>query len=72
LSIISKKNQITLPVDALRDAGLAPGDDVRVIVVAPGRMELVKVGELVAEFAGALDKRAFPTGYLKELRGEWP
>ena len=30
----------------MRDAGLEPGDDVRVRVMAPGRLELVRVDEL--------------------------
>ena len=33
MSVISRKNQVTLPVDALREAGLRPGDDVRVQAV---------------------------------------
>jgi hypothetical protein len=58
-------------VDALRGAGLAPGDDVRVKAVAPGRLELVRVEELVAEFAGIFDATVYPAGYLDDLRREW-
>lgn len=72
MAIISRKNQVTLPVDALRDAGLRPGDDVRVQVVAPGRLEIVRAHELVAEFAGVFDNTVYPDGYLDELRSEWP
>jgi bifunctional DNA-binding transcriptional regulator/antitoxin component of YhaV-PrlF toxin-antitoxin module len=72
VSFISRKNQITLPVEALRAAGLQPGDDVRVKAAGPGRLELVRADELVAEFAGAFDATVYPNGYLDELRREWP
>jgi bifunctional DNA-binding transcriptional regulator/antitoxin component of YhaV-PrlF toxin-antitoxin module len=72
MSAISRKNQVTLPVDALRAAGLAPGDDVQVRAIAPGRLELVRDDELITEFAGAFDATVYPEGYLEELRREWP
>jgi bifunctional DNA-binding transcriptional regulator/antitoxin component of YhaV-PrlF toxin-antitoxin module len=72
MSVISRKNQVTLPVDALRAAGLEPGDDVRVQVVGPGRLELVRADHLVQEFAGVFDATVYPEGYLDELRREWP
>ena len=71
MSVISKKHQITVPVGVLREAGLGPGDDVRVTSVGPGRIELVRVDDLVGELAGALDRRVYPEGYLGELRREW-
>jgi bifunctional DNA-binding transcriptional regulator/antitoxin component of YhaV-PrlF toxin-antitoxin module len=71
MSLISRKNQITLPVGVLREAGLRPGDEVRVQAVGPGRVELVRAEELVEEFAGVFDERAYPVGYLDELRREW-
>ena len=72
MSVISRKNQITLPVDALRAAGLEPGDDVRVEVIGPGRLELVLADDLVQEFAGVFDASVYPEGYLDKLRREWP
>ena len=72
MSIISRKNQLTLPVEALRAAGLAAGDDVRVQVVGPGRLELVRAEELVDKYAGIFDATVYPESYLDDLRREWP
>lgn len=72
MSVISRKNQITLPVEALRAAGLEPGDDVRVRAVGPGRLELLRAEDLVEEFAGVFDATVYPEGYLDDLRSEWP
>lgn len=71
MSVISRKNQVTLPVEALRAAGLEPGDDVRVQAIAPGRLELVRADDLVAEFAGIFGAKVYPKEYLNELRREW-
>ncbi|HZT84315.1 MAG TPA: AbrB/MazE/SpoVT family DNA-binding domain-containing protein [Gaiellaceae bacterium] len=72
MSVISRKNQVTVPVDVLRAAGLEPGDDVRVKAVGPGRLELVRADDLVARYAGVFDSTVYPEGYLDELRREWP
>jgi AbrB family looped-hinge helix DNA binding protein len=71
VSAVSRKNQITIPAEVMRQAGLAPGDDVRISSVGPGRIELVKTEELIDEFAGALDEAAYPDGYLDEVRRGW-
>jgi bifunctional DNA-binding transcriptional regulator/antitoxin component of YhaV-PrlF toxin-antitoxin module len=71
MSVISRKNQVTLPVDALRAAGLEPGDDVRVQVLGPGHLELVRADDLVQKYAGVFDATVYPEGYLDELRDEW-
>lgn len=71
MSAVSRKNQVTIPADVMREAGLAPGDDVRIRSVGPGRLELVKTDELIDEFAGALDDAAYPPGYLDEVRRGW-
>jgi bifunctional DNA-binding transcriptional regulator/antitoxin component of YhaV-PrlF toxin-antitoxin module len=72
VSVISRKNQVTLPVEALRAAGLEPGDDLRVQAVGPGRLELARTADLVNEFAGIFDASVYPDGYLDKLRREWP
>jgi bifunctional DNA-binding transcriptional regulator/antitoxin component of YhaV-PrlF toxin-antitoxin module len=72
VTVISRKNQVTLPVEALRAAGLEPGDDLRVQAVGPGRLELARAADLVDEFAGIFDASIYPDGYLEKLRREWP
>jgi AbrB family looped-hinge helix DNA binding protein len=71
MSVVSRKNQITIPADVMREAGLAPGDDVRVRSAGPGRIELIKTGELVDQFAGMLDETVYPAGYLDDIRAGW-
>jgi AbrB family looped-hinge helix DNA binding protein len=72
MGVISRKNQITIPAHVLREAGLEPGDDLRVAAAGPGRIELAKLDDLIAEFAGALGSGDYPEGYLDRLRSEWP
>jgi AbrB family looped-hinge helix DNA binding protein len=69
---ISRKNQVTIPKDVLRAAGLSAGDDVRVESVGPGRIELVKSDELISEYVGIFDERVYPPDYLEEVRRGWP
>ena len=71
MSVVSRKNQITIPADVMREAGLAPGDDVRIRSAGPGRVELVKSDELIREFAGSLDGSVYPPGYLDDVRAGW-
>ena len=56
----------------MREAGLAPGDDLRARAIGPGRIEIVKAEKLVDEFAGRLDARSYPPGYLENVRAGWP
>ena len=71
MSAISRKNQITIPVDVLRAAGLQPGDDVRVTTVGPGHIELVKADSLIERFAGSVGADVYPPGYLDDVRDGW-
>jgi AbrB family looped-hinge helix DNA binding protein len=72
MSTISRKNQITIPVEVLREAGLRPGDDVQLRTMGVGRLELVRTRDPVAEFAGIFGADVYPAGYLEELRRDWP
>lgn len=67
---ISPKHQITLPVAALRESGLEIGDRLKVIESGPGHIHLIRIDNLVAEFAGALTGRIDRT-LLDELDTEW-
>jgi len=68
---VSRKNQITIPVAALRAAGLSPGDVLRVEALSAGRLALTRVDELLDRYAGALDTGGRFRGQLDELRDEW-
>ncbi len=71
MSAISRKNQVTIPASVLREAGLRPGDDVRVTTLGPGRIALVKTDALLDEFAGSMNDTVYPPGYLDEVREGW-
>ena len=67
---ISRKHQATIPVEALRRAGLQPGDELIVQAAGAGRITLVRAADLVAEHAGK-GAGDYGPGYLEALRGEW-
>lgn len=69
-SRVSAKHQVTLPVDALGEAGLRPGDVVRVRAEGPGRVVLTRERNPLDEYAGAMTG-AFVRPGLDELRDEW-
>jgi len=71
MSRLSCKNQVTIPVAAMRDAGLSPGDQVRIRVSGPGRLELERVEDLVERWAGSLPPGTYPDRYIEKLRDEW-
>jgi AbrB family looped-hinge helix DNA binding protein len=71
MSAVSRKNQITIPAEVMREAGLTAGDDVRIRAIGPGRVELVRTHELIELHAGILDGSIFPDGYLDEVRRGW-
>ncbi|HEY4007157.1 MAG TPA: AbrB/MazE/SpoVT family DNA-binding domain-containing protein [Pseudonocardia sp.] len=71
---VSRKNQVTLPVAALREAGVAPGDVLRVEVVSDGVFRLVRERdpwwELFEQAKGS-DLGITTREELEELRDEW-
>lgn len=71
---VSRKNQITLPVAALREAGVAPGDRLMVEVVSDGVFRLVRERDpwfdLFEETAGSMPWVG-TREQLGELRDEW-
>ena len=67
---ISTKNQATLPVDALRQAGLKPGDELVVEAAGAGRIVLVRAEDPIDRHAGKAPG-VYPPNYLRELRDEW-
>ena len=69
-STISSKNQITIPAEALRSAGLEVCERVVARADGAGRVILEREHDVVAEFAGALTG-AYHPGELDDLRSEW-
>lgn len=67
---VSAKHQVTLPVEALRRAGIRTGDMLRAEVRGPGEVLLVREADPVAQYAGALTG-VYTPGELDELRREW-
>jgi bifunctional DNA-binding transcriptional regulator/antitoxin component of YhaV-PrlF toxin-antitoxin module len=67
-SRISTKNQITLPVDALRKTGLGPGDELVIEPGGAGRLVLARADDVIGKYAGTL---GYPDSYLDRLRDEW-
>lgn len=67
---VSSKNQITLPVDVMRSAGLEPGDEVTVRRVGDGEVLVAARGSRVRRHAG-IATGIYRPGELDQLRGEW-
>ncbi len=67
---VSGKNQVTLPVGALAQAGLGPGDVVRVEVIAPGVLRLIRDVDPLDDILGSDPGLAARTD-LEALRDEW-
>ncbi len=67
---LSAKHQVTLPVDALREAGIRTGDRLRAEVRGPGEVLLVVDADPIERFRGSLND-VYPAGDVDELRREW-
>ena len=71
MSVVSRKNQVTIPAKVLREAGIAAGEHVDIRAARAGHIEIVRSQDAVDEYAGIFDSTVYPPGYLEQLRGEW-
>lgn len=69
MSRVSSKNQVTLPVEVMREAGLAPGDEVTIRRVGEGEMLVAARGSRVRH--AGIAAGIYRPGELDELRDEW-
>ncbi len=69
-STISSKHQVTIPMAAIRDAGLRTGDRLAIRSTGPGRIEFERVEDPVGELAGVLTGR-LDRKEIEGLRDEW-
>lgn len=67
---VSSKNQVTLPVEAMRAAGLRVGDEIVVRPVGDGELILATRGSRVRRHAG-IATGIYKDGELDRLRDEW-
>jgi bifunctional DNA-binding transcriptional regulator/antitoxin component of YhaV-PrlF toxin-antitoxin module len=67
---VSSKNQVTLPVEAMRAAGLRPGDEVTVRPSGEGQVIVATRGSRVRRHAG-IARGIYRGGELDRLRDEW-
>jgi AbrB family looped-hinge helix DNA binding protein len=67
---VSSKNQVTLPVDVMRSAGLAAGDEVTIRRVGDGEVLVAVRGSRVRRHAG-IAAGIYRPGELDRLRDEW-
>jgi AbrB family looped-hinge helix DNA binding protein len=66
---ISTKNQVTIPVAVLEEAGLHAGDQVVVEALDQGELR-IRRGELGFEKAFGALSGSYPPGYLEQLDRE--
>jgi bifunctional DNA-binding transcriptional regulator/antitoxin component of YhaV-PrlF toxin-antitoxin module len=69
-SRISAKHQVTIPTDALRDAGLEVGERLVARSDGPGRVVLEREADVLDGFAGVLTG-VYEPDELDRLRDEW-
>jgi AbrB family looped-hinge helix DNA binding protein len=66
---ISTKNQVTIPVAALEEAGLQPGEEVLVEPVKDGELRIRRGALSFTDAFGALTD-VYPSDYLERLDAE--
>jgi len=66
---ISAKNQVTIPVAALEESGLRPGDQVLIEALEDGELRIRRGALEFDEAFGALTG-VYPPGYLERLDAE--
>jgi len=66
---ISTKNQVTIPVATLQEAGLHPGDRVLVEALEDGELRIHRGEHSFEDAFGALTG-VYPPGYLEQLDAE--
>jgi bifunctional DNA-binding transcriptional regulator/antitoxin component of YhaV-PrlF toxin-antitoxin module len=67
---ISTKNQVTLPVAAMRAAGVRTGDEVTIRAAGDGELVVAVRGTRVRRHAG-IASGIYAAGELDRLRDEW-
>lgn len=67
---VSRKNQVTLPVDVVLRAGLEPGDSLAVELKASGEIVLRREEDALRRYIGVFDG-LYPPNATDALRDEW-
>lgn len=67
---ITSQGQVSIPRQAMREAGLKPGDTLQANVDEHGNIVLSPVQDLVARFAGSV-KGGMTQEDLQRMRDEW-
>ncbi|MEA2371096.1 MAG: Antidote-toxin recognition MazE, bacterial antitoxin [Solirubrobacteraceae bacterium] len=67
---VSSKNQVTLPVAAMRAAGLRAGEEVTIRPLGDGELMIAARGSRVRRHAG-IATGIYEPGELDRLRDEW-
>ncbi|HEY2055447.1 MAG TPA: AbrB/MazE/SpoVT family DNA-binding domain-containing protein [Solirubrobacterales bacterium] len=68
---VSAKHQVTIPVSALRDAGVRTGDVLKVEADGSGRLILTRVDEMLDRYSGRLATGGRLGKAVEGLREEW-
>jgi len=70
MSKLSSKNQTTIPVEVLRESGLAAGDELIVRAAGQGRVEIECAEDLVERYRRSM-AGVWRSGELDAVRDEW-